>query len=181
MYPIALTSISRLVHPTETISQPVLGISRVHYAVSLQVSALSLLLLSLLSTTAVDNADEEGQLMNSLKEDIANAHEHPRTVLTESFVIACFTTTGCTGAAKRADTVATDEAGTPQPFQPTRAPMFTLLTSECTRRLDGFWRADRFRGRFGGLPRAGAVTSSAGFETPSSNTWVDSSRFEPGS
>ena len=80
-----------------------------------QVSAL--MLLFLLPTTAVDNADEEGQLMKSLKEDIANAPEHPRTVLTESFGIACFTTAGCTGAAKRADAVAADEAGTPQPFQ----------------------------------------------------------------
>ena len=97
-----------------------LDISRVYYAVSSQVSAL--ILLSLLSTTAVDNADEEGQLMKSLKADIANAHEHPRTVLTESFGIACFTIAGCTGAAKRDDAVATDEAGTPQPFQPTRAP-----------------------------------------------------------
>ena len=108
-------------------------ISRVHYVVSSQVRALLLSSLAL-STTAFDNADKEKEavLMKSLTADIANAHEDSGTVLTGSFAIACFITADCTGAAKSADAVATDEAGTPQPFQPTRAPMFTLPTSEYT-------------------------------------------------
>ena len=106
-----------------------LDISRVYYAVSSQVSAL--ILLSLLSTTAVDNADEEGQLMKSLKADIANAHEHPRTVLTESFGIVCFNhgrlhrcckegRCGCYGRSWYAATVSAN------------ASTFTLPTSEYT-------------------------------------------------
>ena len=123
---------------------PFLDISRVHHycAVSSQV-------MTLLLSTAVATFAKEG-LTESLTEDIANAHEHPGTILTGSFGIAYFTTVGCTGAAKRADVLATDEAGTPQPFQPTRAAVFTLPMSECTLgecTLAGsiFWRPDPAR------------------------------------
>ena len=101
-----LTENSQLLSPDENF-MPFLDISRVHhyYAVSSQVRTLLL-------SAAVAFAKEG--VLESLTEDIANAHEHPRTMLTGSFGIAYFTTVGCTGAAKRADVLATDEAGTPQ-------------------------------------------------------------------
>ena len=129
-----------------------LDISRVYYAVSSQVSAL--ILLSLLSTTAVDNADEEGQLMKSLKADIANAHEHPRTVLTESFGIVCFNhgrlhrcckegRCGCYGRSWYAATVSANASTSVHAFdERIRANTHSLVRVLETR--------PRMRGRFGG-------------------------------
>ena len=135
------TENSHLLSPDENF-MPFLDISRVHHYCAVSSQVMTLLLSSLLSTAVATAFAKEG-LAESLTEDI----EHPRTILTGSFGIAYFTTVGCTGAAKRADVLATDEAGTPQPFQPTRAAVFTLPMSECTLgecTLAGsiFWRPD---------------------------------------